>query len=376
MPRSQHSLVADAAARAERGRPHTPHPFLRPVPPVGEPDNETVFGDSVPQPSTQLHAQNVAPEPESPAGEPSDAEASGAEDSEHETSGTRTKPSGGQAGWEKALVSVLEFVMRRASGDYHVDQYGYDDDFTETIALQGLRVLYDKWFRVEVRGLEHIPEDGAALVVSNHGGTIPLDSLMTMLAIRDHHPSHRRLRMLGADLVFETPYLNDYARKIGVIHAGHEDASALLNDGHLVGVWPEGFKGTGKPFSERYQLRRFGRGGFASAAMQADAPIVPCAVVGAEETYPLLANVSSVARLLGVPYAPVTPLWPLLGPLGVVPLPSKWIIQFCPPMMPWRTDGLDLDDPTAAFDVSDAVRSTIQETLFEVLATRDGVFSR
>src|ERR1700710_735619 len=138
---------------------------------------------------------------------------------------------------------------------------------------------------------------------------------MTPLAICDHHPAHRHLRMLGADLVFQLPLLAPLARKAGNTLACQADAERLLSTGQLVGVWPEGFKGVGKPYSERYKLQRFGRGGFVSAALRTGTPIVPCSIVGAEEIYPIIGTLPSLARLLGVPYLPITPTFPWLGPL-------------------------------------------------------------
>lgn len=276
---------------------------------------------------------------------------------------------------EHQLTSLLEFVQRRLAGDYLVDEFGFDEDFCDTVSLGALRVLYRHWFRVEVRGIEHVPADGGALVVANHSGTLALDALMTAVAVHDEHPGGRFLRTLGADLVFRTPVLGMLARKVGATLASHEDAERLLRAGHLVGVWPEGFKGIGKPFSERYKLQRFGRGGFVSAALRTGVPIVPCAIVGAEEIYPIVGKSEVLARLFGVPYWPITPTWPWLGPLGLVPLPSKWIIEFCPPIWPEEHEPGAEDDPMVVFDVADRVRETIQESLYSLLVTRRGVFS-
>ncbi len=182
------------------------------------------------------------------------------------------------------------------------------------------------------------------------------------------------LRPLGADLVFRLPVVGDLARKGGATLACNEDAERMLRGGELVGVWPEGFKGIGKPFSERYKLQRFGRGGFVSAALAAGVPIIPCSVVGAEEIYPILGNMGTLARLLGLPYAPVTPTFPWLGPLGMIPLPSKWIIEFGTPI---ETDGHDdgaAEDPMLVFDLTDQVRETIQQTLYTLLMQRRSVF--
>ncbi len=226
--------------------------------------------------------------------------------------------------WEPALARFLAFLRRRVTGDYAIDEYGFDAEITDRFVMAALRPLAQKWFRIDVRGIENIPVEGGALVVSNHSGTVPVDGLMTMSVIFDH--TGRHLRPLGADLVFKTPLISVIARKTGATLACNEDAERMLRGGELVGVWPEGFKGIGKPFSERYKLQRFGRGGFVSAALRTGVPIVPLSVVGAEEIYPLVGNVPALARLLGVPYIPITPLFPLLGPLGLVPLPSKWLL--------------------------------------------------
>ncbi|HEX3907888.1 MAG TPA: lysophospholipid acyltransferase family protein [Mycobacteriales bacterium] len=276
--------------------------------------------------------------------------------------------------WERRLAGALAFARRRITGDYPIDDFGFDSDLTDHVLLPLLRPLYEKYFRVEVRGIENVPAEGGALIVANHSGTVPLDSSMTQLALHDHHPAGRHLRMLGADLVFTLPMIAPIARKGGATLACNEDAERLLGSGELVGVWPEGFKGIGKPFSERYKLQRFGRGGFVSAALRARAPIVPCSIVGAEEIYPLIGNVPTLARLLGVPYVPITPTFPLLGPLGLLPLPSKWIIEFGEPIATDEIGGDGADDPMLVFNLTDQVREVIQQTLYKLLLERRSVF--
>ena len=274
--------------------------------------------------------------------------------------------------WERRAADLLAMVRRRLTGDYEVDDFGFDPEITSRIFMAALRPIAEKWFRVEVRGIENIPADGGALIVANHSGTLPVDGLMTMVAVHDH--ASRHLRALGADLVFTLPLVSKLARRAGTTLACAEDAEAMLRQGELVGVWPEGFKGVGKPYSERYKLQRFGRGGFVAAAMRTGVPIVPCSIVGAEEIYPLVGNIPSLARLLGVPYIPITPFFPLLGPLGLIPLPSKWIIEFGEPI---RTDAYPsgaAEDPMLVFNVTDQVRETIQQTLYELLVRREHVF--
>jgi 1-acyl-sn-glycerol-3-phosphate acyltransferase len=275
---------------------------------------------------------------------------------------------------ERQVATTLSFVRRRLSGEYTVDDFGFDQDYTENVYLPLLRPLYKSWFRVEVRGIENIPGVGGALIVANHSGTIAFDSLMTQVAVHDEHPAHRFLRMLGADLVFRTPVVGSVARKSGATLAANPDAERLLASGEIAGVWPEGFKGVGKPFTERYKLQRFGRGGFVAAALRTGVPIVPCSIVGAEEIYPILGNLKTVARIVGAPYIPVTPTFPLLGPLGLIPLPSKWIIEFGAPVETAVLGSQAADDPMVVFDLTDRVRETIQQTLYSLLLQRRSVF--
>ncbi|WP_263166869.1 lysophospholipid acyltransferase family protein [Streptomyces sp. SCSIO ZS0520] len=276
--------------------------------------------------------------------------------------------------WERRIAGGLSFLRRRLTGDYEVDDFGYDAELTDQVLMSALRPVYEKYFRVEVKGIENIPAEGGALIVANHSGTLPLDGLMLQIAVHDEHPADRNLRLLAADLVFMLPVVNELARKAGHTLACAEDAERLLARGEVVGVMPEGFKGIGKPFGERYKLQRFGRGGFVSTALRARAPIVPCSIVGAEEIYPMIGNAKTLARLLGFPYFPITPTFPLFGPLGAVPLPTKWTIQFGEPI---PTDGYPpeaAEDPMLMFNLTDQVREQIQHTLYKLLVQRRSVF--
>ena len=277
------------------------------------------------------------------------------------------------AGWHESVAAALSFARSRLRGDYEVDEFGFDPEFTTQVFLPLLRPLVRSWFRVEVRGIENVPESHSALLVANHAGTMPLDGMVLQSVVYDETTRH--VRMLGADLLFATPYSHDLARKTGTTLASQEDAERLLAAEQLVAVFPEGFKGLGKPFADRYQLQRFGRGGFVSAAVRAQVPIIPVSVVGSEEIYPLVARVPALARALGLPYFPITPMFPWLGPLGLVPLPSKWIIQFGEAI---ATDELPpgaADDPMLVFNVTDQVRENIQHTLYALLKQRGSTFS-
>ncbi|MER7761233.1 1-acyl-sn-glycerol-3-phosphate acyltransferase [Streptomyces sp. NPDC097619] len=311
----------------------------------------------------------VAAVPDGPAPEETSPESAGSA----EPGGT---PAAGPAGasWDRRLAGGLAFLRRRVTGEYPVDEFGYDEELTDQVLMTLMRPLYEKYFRVEVKGIENIPTEGGALIVANHSGTLPLDGLMLQVAVHDEHPAQRHLRLLAADLVFMLPVVNELARKAGHTLACAEDAQRLLEAGELVGVMPEGFKGIGKPFGDRYRLQRFGRGGFVSTALRAGTPIVPCSIVGAEEIYPMVGNAKTLARLLGLPYFPVTPTFPWLGPLGMLPLPTKWTIQFGEPIVTDTYPPEAAEDPMLMFNLTDQVREQIQHTLYKLLVQRRSVF--
>ncbi len=177
-------------------------------------------------------------------------------------------------GWRQRIGGAVDFVRRRMAGDYEVDESGFDPELNTAVLMPLFRPFYRTWFRVRMRGVENVPASGPALVVANHSGVLPLDAIMLQIGIFDEHPQHRNLRLLSADLVYDVPVLSSMARRSGHIRADREEAGRQLAAGELVGVFPEGFKGIGKPFRQRYQLQRFGRGGFASIARQARVPII------------------------------------------------------------------------------------------------------
>lgn len=271
-----------------------------------------------------------------------------------------------------AVQVAGEVLAARITGGYDVDEFGFDEHFHRTIWLPLWRPLFEHWFRVEVIGAENIPTDGGGLLVANHAGVLPLDGLMTTVAVNDH--GGRSLRLLAADLAMTLPVSAPIARRAGATLACAADAERLLEAGQVVGVWPEGFKGLGKPFADRYRLQRFGRGGFVATALAAGAPIIPCSVVGSEEIYPKLGEIPALARLLGLPYMPITPTFPLLGGLGGVPLPTKWTMEFGEPIETAHLGPDAADDPMVVFEITDQVRETIQNTLFRNLARRGSVF--
>ena len=201
-------------------------------------------------------------------------------------------------------------------GEYAEDEWGFDEEFAEA-AFPLFELLYDVWWRIEAAGVENVPAHGRAMLVANHAGSLfPFDASMMTLAIMKEHPLPRWPRFMVLDWAFVLPFLSVFMRRVGGVPANHDNAAGLLEADQVVMVFPEGVKGTGKPFSERYRLQRFGRGGFVEVALRTGSPIVPVAVVGSEEIYPKLAESRALARLIGAPFVPITPTFPALGPLG------------------------------------------------------------
>ena len=250
---------------------------------------------------------------------------------------------------------TLDRILDRLEGDYAEDEWGFDEDFAELVE-PFFAFLYETWWRVQVLGAERVPAHGRALLTANHAGILPWDATMISMALLREHPLPRYPRFLVLNWAFDLPWISGGMRKVGGVVASPFNAMRLLEQDHLVAVFPEGVKGTGKPYSERYRLQRFGRGGFVEIALRTGAPIVPVAVVGSEEIYPKLADLPAVARLIGAPYFPVTPTFPLLGPLGVVPLPSKWRIEFLEPIETASYGPEAAEDRALVLELSERVR--------------------
>jgi 1-acyl-sn-glycerol-3-phosphate acyltransferase len=266
---------------------------------------------------------------------------------------------------------VAEFAIgRRVRGEGP----GKDDHDPELVkaAMPLALPLYSIYWRCDVYGIENIPTEGPAILAANHSGTIPVDGAMLKIAVLKEHG--RNPWLLAADLAFRIPIFRDVIRVAGNARADRAETLALLRKGELVGVFPEGFKGIGKGWKNRYQLQRFGRGGFVEVAMEAGAPIIPVAIIGGEETYPMIANLEPLARRLGLPYFPITPTFPLLGPLGAIPLPSKWIIAFGKPI-PTEPYGRDAaEDTQLVLETSEETRQAVQALLKENLPKRRNSF--
>ncbi|MBV9212956.1 MAG: acyltransferase family protein [Actinobacteria bacterium] len=267
----------------------------------------------------------------------------------------------------------LDAVARRLGGRYPEDDWGFDEEFAEA-ALPLLEFMYDRWWRVQSDGVERVPAHGRALLVANHAGILPWDGTMMGVALMREHPLPRTPRFLVLNWAFELPYVSVAMRKLGGVPASPFNAMRLLEQDELVAVFPEGVKGAGKSFRDRYRVQRFGRGGFVEIALRTGAPIVPVAVVGSEEIHPKIGESRLLARLTGAPYFPVTPTFPLLGPLGIVPLPSRWRIEFGEPLDLSSFGPEAAADRAAVLEISDMVHAIIQRKVYENLVKRGRTF--
>jgi 1-acyl-sn-glycerol-3-phosphate acyltransferase len=272
------------------------------------------------------------------------------------------------------VAEALAFARRRLTGDYEVDEFGFDPELTHSVLAPFARLFHERWWRADWVAMENVPADGPALLVANHAGAVPWDAVVLKFGVLDKHPAHRHVHLLAADLVFRLPFVGALARKSGNTLACEEDAMRLLERGEILGVFPEGYKGVGKSWRERYRLQRFGRGGFIELALRARAPIVPVAIVGSEEIYPLVSRARPLARVLGLPYLPITPLFPWLGPVGMIPLPSKWIVEFGEPIVTESYPDDAWDDGLTVLELTERVREEIQAMLQRNLIARKSVF--
>lgn len=267
----------------------------------------------------------------------------------------------------------VDVLKRRMKGDYETDEWGMDQEFIDAIRPL-FDFMYNRYWRVSMTGLENISDDGRALLVSNHSGQLPFDGAMIGIGILQSHPASRMMRALYANWFPTLPFVSDILTKTGQVMANDENAERLLTQDHLVAVFPEGYKGVGKLYKDRYHLARFGRGGFVRVALKTKAPLIPVAVVGAEETYISLHKSQTMAKLIGFPYFPISPTWPWLGPLGLIPLPTKWYIDIGEPI---RTDEFPEGSENNLMLISqltDRVRDTVQNMINDRLRQRKSIF--
>ncbi len=266
-----------------------------------------------------------------------------------------------------------DLIKRRFRGEYDTDEWGVDWEFLDAVR-PFFTFLYKVYWRVKATGIENIPVEGRTLLVANHSGQLPWDGTMIATAVLTEHPAQRLVRTLYSDWVPRVPFLSAWMVRIGQALATEEDGIRLLEQDELVAVFPEGHKGLGKLYRDRYRLARFDDTDFVKMALETRAPIIPVSVVGAEETYMTLANSATAARIAGIPHFPISPTFPWLGLLGLVPLPTKWYVDFGEPIV------LEDHGPKAAQNLvlvsqlSDQVRNSIQEMIHWRLARRGSIF--
>jgi 1-acyl-sn-glycerol-3-phosphate acyltransferase len=278
---------------------------------------------------------------------------------------------------ERRPAEEMRSLLPAIEPDRRLDDWGRSERVEGVFDRTIVEFFYRYWFRVEVEGIENVPAEGGALLVSNHAGALPPDAATIAKAIREEHSNPRPLYITVEHFFKSYPGFSMLIPKIGCVAAHPANVHRLLFDEEqLVLVFPEGRKGTEKLYRDRYRLRRFGRGGFVEAAMRAEAKLVPVCVVGAEEAMPVFAQLDFMKRLTGLLYFPITPTFPWLGPLGMLAyLPAKFKIRFLEPI-----DTLELGGAEAAEDkalvqtLAQEIRARIQESLHEMLGKRRSVW--
>ena len=276
---------------------------------------------------------------------------------------------------EPADLRELRGLVPAAEPARELDDWGRSQRIFDLVEPL-LDFYYRHWFRVGVEGIENVPSSGGALIVSNHSGALPPDAPMIMQAIRHEHPRPRPLYMLGENWFKGYPGVGMLANKIGLVGAHPANAQRLLRDEErLVLVFPEGQKGSRKLYWQRYRLRRFGRGGFVRTAMRAGVPIVPAAVMGAEEAMPIFAHVPLLERLTGLIYFPINHAFPHFGlAAGLMYLPAKFRIRFLEPIDLAGYGPEDADDIALVGRLSERIRLRIQEELDDLVLARRSVW--
>ena len=293
-------------------------------------------------------------------------------DSETAAGSARVK---GTADW----VALVEELRRRAPAlgmaerSGHVDDFGLDEQTIRHVRPM-LEYLRSHYWRVDVAGIEQLPTEGPVLFVANRSGILPYDGLMISHVVAESISERRRPRFLVADWLITLPFVQPYLARLGGVRACRENADRLLRTGRWVVAFPEGLKGAGKVFRQRYRLKRFGRGGVVRVAIEARIPMVPVAVIGAEEAHPVLFKMETLARSVGASFIPVTPTFPLLGPLGLLPLPSKWSIRFGAPIETEHLGAKKAQDELLVSRMTEELRSEIQSMVDVDLHSRVGVW--
>ncbi|MEW5855271.1 MAG: lysophospholipid acyltransferase family protein [Myxococcota bacterium] len=326
-----------APARKARGAPSSPSPEAAPPQTALQPFVDEVVGELADVAPVETAAPTSAPA-EAPPAEP--------------RMGLRDLYSRLRRAGDPVAIPPLDGTVRRR-------------------AAPVLDFLRERYWRIRVQGVEHVPAAGRAMLVSNHGGLLPYDAVMLMHVIAREHAHGRLVRPLVEDAFMRATGLGGLLRGLGAVHADADTAERMLNAGEALTVFPEGMQGLTKLYRDRYRLQRFGRGGFVRMALRTGTPIIPVAIVGAEELHPMLGRLGGAARA-GFPRLPVTATFPWLGLLGLVPLPTRWSIHVGAPLfrdVPRRA----YQDDATVMRLTDEVRTRIQRMLDDAVASRHSV---
>jgi 1-acyl-sn-glycerol-3-phosphate acyltransferase len=273
-----------------------------------------------------------------------------------------------------AAHSRKDAIIKRLRGEYEVDKYGLDKDVVDMLKPFFI-FMYRNYWRVEMSGVENIPREGPALLVANHSGILPWDGAMLNMGVQLEHPHPRWVRALYLSWLPTIPIVAPFLTRTGQLLACPENGERLLSEDELVAVFPEGVKGAGKLFADRYHLARFGRGGFVKIAIRTNAPILPVSIIGAEEIYPNIRKSKVLAKMLDWPLFPISPTWPWLGPIGFIPLPSKWMIHISPPIPTDEYEPEEAENYVLVSKLTKQVRDTVQKEILKLLAKRGSAFA-
>jgi 1-acyl-sn-glycerol-3-phosphate acyltransferase len=289
-------------------------------------------------------------------------------------------PAGGEGSLDEIVTGLNPFNLRRKYPEFslsmrseEVDAFGFDPIF-DRFVRPVFEFLYTKYWRVETYGISNIPKSGPCLMVGNHSGSLPYDATMLKMAVLKEHTAHREVRFMVEDFLFHFPFLGSMMNRFGGVRASQENAQQLLQAQMPVVVFPEGVKGLGKLYRDKYHLARFGRGGFIRLCLRTGAPLIPVAFIGPEEIHPMMARETFFAGMLGIPYVPITPTFPWLGPAGLIPLPSKWFIHILPPIDLSEYGPEAEKDRVLVYRLAQRVKNQIQEVIVEQLKNRRSIW--